>query len=102
MIQIEVKILGSRGIIEPQPLRFTFGFKDSIIDLKSGIAEAEGYFPTQLILYFVKGKQPEKITDDKKLIEDFDLQKGFFLVEFPVCHNEAENRLSLSSIILVK
>ena len=108
MIQIEVRILGSRGIIEPQPLRLQSTLQDRIIDLKSYIAEEEGYFPSQLTLYFVHDKKKDILSDhhDKRQVQDFNLQNGFFLVEFPVCSDsEAESTLSSfssSSFILVK
>ena len=109
MIQIEVRILGSSGIIEPQPLRFQSTLQDRIIDLKSYIAEEEGYFPSQLTLYFVHDKKKDILMDhhDKRQVQDFNLQNGFFLVEFPVCSNSeaAESTLSSfssSSFILVK
>ena len=106
MTQIEVRILGSRGIIEPKPLRFQSNLQAKILDLKSLIAEEEGYCPSQLTLYFCgKNSIKRDILMDHFKVQDFNLQNGFFLVEFPVC-SDSESTLSSSfssvSIILVK
>ena len=88
MLEIPVKIMGSNGNLESNPLILEHNAEDKILSLKENIGEEEGYSAKLLTLYFVKhgSKQSrQKIMDDKMKIQDFNLKIGYFIVEFPVC-----------------
>ena len=100
MLAIPVKILGSNGNLEPIPLILEHKSEDEIFSLKETIGEEEGYSAKLLTLYFAThgSKQSrQKIMDDKKKIQDFNLKIGYFIVEFPMCSSPVapSQRLSL-------